>query len=201
MNYRKTALIRLLALASVLALALSAVAAGAAGPASWTPLASGSLGAYSWSVKAMGPEASTAPSRPLCLLVDAKLQSGPYSYRRTKYRACADPSTRLTRSTPLIASASQPSDGRPVHITAVGMLLAPGANRVRVTLAGGRTRTIALHKPAPTSGAQGGLGRLRYAAFIVHGTWCVERLVTETATGKLLWDSGPDPYPCTASTR
>ena len=76
------------------------------------------------------------------------------------------------------------------------MIFAPAARRVQVTLAGGRSMTIHLRRLSPGSAHDAGLERFRYAAFAVHGAWCVERIVSESATGRVLWDSGVDAYTC-----
>jgi hypothetical protein len=100
---------------------------------------------------------------------------------------------------PLIASAGQPSDGASPKITDVGMIFAPEVRRVQITLAGGNRRTIRLDELSPIQARRAGLGRFRYAAFVVHGTWCAEQLVSQNATGKTLWDSGADEYACSLS--
>jgi hypothetical protein len=81
-------------------------------------------------------------------------------------------------------------------MSAVGMIFAPAARRVRVTLAGGKTETIPLRDFDPAQGGAAGLGPFRYAAFAIHGTWCAERLVSLSGSGRTLWDSGIDEYVC-----
>jgi hypothetical protein len=85
-------------------------------------------------------------------------------------------------------------------MSAVGMIFAPGVRRVRVIFGGGRQETIALSKLDSAEAAASGVAHLRYAAFAIHGTWCAERLVSESASGKTLWDSGTDDYECGSET-
>jgi hypothetical protein len=81
-------------------------------------------------------------------------------------------------------------------MSAIGMIFAPAARRVRLTLAGGRPETVRLRKfdPARADGVR--LPPFRYAAFAIHGEWCAERLVSLSASGAVLWDSGIDDYLC-----
>jgi hypothetical protein len=76
------------------------------------------------------------------------------------------------------------------------MIFAPAARRLRVTLAGGESRTIHLAGLRASQARRAGLAPFRYAAFAVHGEWCAERLVTQSASGRVLWDSGVDGYEC-----
>lgn len=177
------------------------VAQGAAPrQASWVELASGRAGQYVWSVGVHRPRGATAgtAARP-CLSVTALWRLSRFSYRRTRYRDCAQGPGRLTAADgPVIASAGQPSDSALPKITAVGMVFAPAVRRVRITLAGGRQKTIRLQTLSRVQARESGLGRLRYAAIVVRGTWCAERLVGQGASGKALWDSGTDQYACRA---
>jgi hypothetical protein len=83
-----------------------------------------------------------------------------------------------------------------VKISAIGMIFAPAARRVRITLAGGRTENVPLRsfEPAHASGIEP--APFRYAAFTIHGEWCAERLVSFSASGALLWNSGVDDCAC-----
>jgi hypothetical protein len=171
------------------AFAASAISAPA-GP--WAKLGAEDRGSYHWSVKARTSAAAKGP----CLLVAASWRSGPLEYHRSTYRECA-PAAALRRSgPPLIASGAQPSTGASVQMTAIGMIFAPAARSARITFAGGRTETIRLLKFDPAQAGTPELGRFRYAAFAVHGTWCAERLVSLGASGGVLWDSGVDDYDC-----
>jgi hypothetical protein len=119
------------------------------------------------------------------------LRFGPYDYRRTRYRTCADGEGRLgTAEAPLIASSTVPSDGQ-IALTAVGMISAPAVRRVRVTHCDGRVTTVALRKMSSPQARAAGMRRLRYAALVVRGAWCAERLLSIGAQGQSLWDSGP----------
>jgi hypothetical protein len=182
----------------VLAIGLSLFAPATAAPAiaaapvqgSWIGLDSGRVGDYHWSVK--------AKQRP-CLLVGTSRKVGPYSYRKSKYRACAPSTTNLaTSEPPLIATSVQPTSATAAEITAVGMIVAPAARRVRITLPNGNRATIPLERPSPAQASASMLGRFRYAAFAVRGWWCPERIVSQDASGRTLWDSGSDGYRCNA---
>jgi hypothetical protein len=189
-------------LLSAAVVAVTAAIAHASGPqGNWVAVASGKVGDYQWSVKlrrpANGPGADQAGARRTCLLVGATWPVGRYSFSRVKARQCSGGSGRLVASEPpLIAAGAQPSDGGSAKVTAVGMLVGPKARRVRVTLANGSEKTIHLQRLSRGSSRLAGLGALRYTAFVIHGSWCAERLVTEDAAGRTLWDSGIDGYAC-----
>jgi len=178
----------LVACLSLFAIATAAPASSSPAPGPWFGLDSGRVGDYQWSVKAR--------QRP-CLLVGTSQQVGPYSYRKSKYRACAGSSTRLaTSEPPLIAASMQPTSASDAEITAVGILVAPAARRVRIILPSGNWATIRLQKPTTAQASASMLGRFRYAAFAVRGSWCPERIVSQDAAGRTLWDSGDDGYHC-----
>jgi hypothetical protein len=163
-------------------------------------LGGGRLGDYLWTVQAVRQEGAAGrgpgTAQKPCLVVGTKWQVGPYNYRRSRNRECAG-ATELTASgPPLTAAGAQPSTGATPRLTAVGMIFAPAARRAQVVLAGGRSMTIDLRRLSPASAHDAGLERFRYAAFAVHGRWCVERIVSEGARGRVLWDSGVDPYTC-----
>ena len=178
----------MIACLSLFAIATAAPASSAPPPGPWFGLDSGRVGDYQWSVKAR--------QRP-CLLVGTSQQVGPYSYRKSKYRACAGSTTHLaTSEPPLIAASMQPTSAATAEITAVGMIVAPTARRVRITLSNGQRATIPLEKPTTAQASASMLGRFRYAAFAVRGSWCPERIVSQDAAGRTLWDSGTDSYRC-----
>jgi hypothetical protein len=195
---------RVLALAAVgglLAVLAGQGTAAAAAPSPWIGLDSGRMGGFQWSVKAKHPggragAGQLGAQRP-CLLVGSMWQLGPYNFRRNKYRTCSEPTGRLAASEPpLIATSVQPTSATAGEMTAVGMLFAPAAARVRVTFTGGTSETIPLDQMTPTQAQAARLGRFHYAAFAVRGLWCPERLSTQDASGRTLWDSGPEPYTC-----
>jgi hypothetical protein len=158
----------------------------------WAKLAAEDRGSYQWSVKA---SASAAAKRP-CLLVAASWRSGPLESHRSTYRECA-PTAALSRTgPPLIASAAQPSAGASVKMSAIGMIFPPAARRVRITLVGGRTESVPLRSFEPAHARRIELPPFRYAAFAIRGEWCAERLVSLSASGAVLWDSGVDDYAC-----
>jgi hypothetical protein len=172
-------------------------------PGPWVGLGGGEMGEYEWLAEVHRPggpagAGSSGADRP-CLSVTATWRVSRFDYRRSKYRQCAGTSGRLTVSDgPLIASAGQPSDGREPKMTAVGMIFPSVARRVQITVAGGRRTTLSLQKLTPDQAHAARLAPLRYAAFVVRGAWCAERLVSMNAAGKPLWDSGVDEYTCGA---
>lgn len=184
----------------LLAVLVAPVAAAAPKPNSWIELGNGSDGNFLWSIKAKLREGSTGEGplgaqRP-CLLVAASWQTGQLEYHRSKYRQCA-PASPLPRSgPPLVAAAMQPSTDTPSQMSAIGMIFAPAADRVRVTFAGGAVEILELHRLSPGQALAAGLRHLRYAAFAIHGTWCAERLVSLDRQRRVLWDSGVDDYRC-----
>ena len=191
-----------LAILCLLAISATLARATASQPSPWIELGSVSQVNFLWSIKAMPGEGPTGAGplgaqRP-CLLVAASWRTGQLEYHRSKYRQCA-PASPLRRSgPPLIASAVQPSTGAPVRISAVGMIFAPAAHSVRITLADGKTELIRLRSFDPAKAPGTGGGRFSYIALTVHGAWCAERLVSLSASDKTLWDSGVDDYRCGA---
>jgi hypothetical protein len=183
----------LFGLVGVLVLSVSfAAPALSASPGPWVKLAAQDRGSYQWSVKA---ETSATAKRP-CLLVAASWRTGPLEYHRSTYRECASTTALSRTGPPLIASAAQPSAETSVKMTAIGMIFAPPARRVRITLAGGRRESVPLRKLEPAHARGVELAPFRYAAFAIHGEWCAERLVSLSAGGAVLWDSGVDDYVC-----
>jgi hypothetical protein len=183
------------------ALAALAFAAAVAAPAisaptgPWAELGGQDRGSYRWSVKARPSAEGKGP----CLMVAASWRSGPLEYHRSTYRECAATPALRRFWPPLIAVGAQPSTAAPAKISAVGMLFAPAARRLRVTFAGGRTDTIGLRKLDSANAGTAWLRAFRYAAFAIRGEWCAERLVSLSAGGRVLWDSGVDGYRCGSS--
>jgi len=157
-------------------------------------LEDGRSGDYAWSVKvrrSSEPVAARGRRAPRgCLLVGIKRQFGPFSFQRSKLRACAHP-VRRTAPTgpPLVATGVLVDGGGKQGLTAVGILTAPAVRRVVVSLAQGRRETIPLKKPPTDWVRKAGLARFRFAAFAVRGPWSVERLVSQGAAGRTLWES------------
>jgi hypothetical protein len=174
----------------------SAAAASTVDP--WTGLKSGRVGDYLWEVKTKrkdpgGPAGAQQP----CLMVGTTWELGPFNYRRSRYRACAGAEGHLTAADPpLIATGVQPSSGESVDMTAVGKIFAPASRRVHITLSDGRQQTIQLHRFSHRQARAARLTRFEYAAFATRGLWCAERIVSISATGKTLWDSGTDGFHC-----
>jgi len=158
------------------------------------------VGEYLWEVKAKRKDgAGQAGAQQPCLLVGTTWEVGPFDYRRSRYRACAGGEGHLTAADPpLIATGVQPSSGESVDMTAVGMIFAPAARRVRITLSDGSQETIRLHRFSRRQARSARLSRFEYAAFAIHGLWCAERVVSLSATGGTLWDSGTDGFTCGA---
>jgi hypothetical protein len=175
-----------------------ALGAGIAAPAisapsgSWAELGAEDRGSYRWSVKAGPSAAAQGP----CLIVAASWRSGPLEYRRSSDRECAAASALRRSGPPLIAVGAQPSTRAPAKISAVGMLFGLAARRLRITFAGGRTETILLRRLDSAQADAAHLRPFRYAAFAIRGEWCAERLVSLSAGGRVLWDSGVDGYRC-----
>ena len=187
-----------LVLAAVLmsSAAASASAAGhGAGP--WLGLAAGHVGEYRWSVETRRPDgAGGQGARRPCLLVGTIWQTGAFDYQRSRDRECASSAGLSPTGPPLVASGAQPSTGAPPKVTAIGMIAAPAVRRIRVTFGDGSKRMIRLAALNPLQRQKADLGSLRYAGFAIHGQWCAERLVAESASGRTLWDSDTDGYSC-----
>ena len=166
----------------------------------WTGLKSGRVGDYLWEVKTKRKDGSgQAGAQQPCLMVGTTWELGPFNYRRSRYRACAGAEGHLTAADPpLIATGVQPSSGKSVDMTAVGMIFAPAARRVRVTRSDGGQETIQLHRFSYRQARAARLSRFEYAAFATRGVWCAERIISLSATGNTLWDSGTDGFPCGA---
>jgi hypothetical protein len=175
-------------------------APGAASAEPWTGLESGRVGDYRWEVKAKRKDGSgPAGAQQPCLMVGTTWELGPFDYRRSRYRACAGAEGHLTAADPpLIATGVQPSSGESVDMTAVGMIFAPAARRVRITLSDGGQETVQLHRFSQRQARAARLNRFEYAAFATRGLWCAERIVSLSATGRTLWDSGIDGFTCGA---
>ena len=73
------------------------------------------------------------------------------------------------------------------------MVSSAAVRRILVTYDDGRQATIKLRQPSPNLAHEARLVHYRYAAFAVPGTWSVERLVTQSASGRTLWDSAIGP--------
>jgi hypothetical protein len=170
----------------------------------WIEVAGGQLKGFSWLVETKRPGgragAGAAGAWRPCLRVVTTWRIGAFSYDRTRYRACTGATGRLSPTEPpLVASGIQPTPPNRAEFSSVGMLFAPAVRSVRVTLAGGHSRTIALKRLSRPQARVSGLGRLRYATFIVRGTWCAERLVSLSKAGRVLWDSGTNEHDCPAA--
>ncbi len=166
----------------------------------WTGLEKGRVGDYLWEVKTKRKDGSgQAGAQQPCLMVGTTWELGPFNYRRSRYRACAGAEGHLTAADPpLIATGMQPSSGESVDMTAVGMIFAPAARQVRITLSDGGQETIQLHRFSHRQARKARLTRFEYAAFATRGVWCAERIVSLSGTGTTLWDSGTDGFPCGA---
>jgi hypothetical protein len=183
----------LIAVVSLAALAVAGTAA-AADAYPWLGLADGQVGGFEWSVKVKRPEApapnGVGGARRPCILVGTKFEFSSYSFRRSRYRTCADASDGVRpKDPPLIASGIQPG-AAPRGLTAVGLLVSPEVRRIWVDLAGGRHMTVRLQQMTPKQAQAARIRRYRYAAFVVRGEWCAERMITYDGRGRALYDSG-----------
>ena len=188
---------RSLATAFFLLLALAApplALAGSSSPAP-EPLAAGHRGSYSWTVKA----SRLSGPRP-CVSVAIAHHHGPFSYDRSRFRDCALTAPGLTRSAPpLLVGGTHLGGAEAPRMTVFGVLAAAGTRRVRVTVSDGieaanlsaRLQPIALR----ASRAMGSTG-LRFAVIALPGRHCVERLATESAIGRALWQGSPEEHGC-----
>ncbi len=68
------------------------------------------------------------------------------------------------------------------------MIFSSKVRRVQITYSDGTTATIPAHEFSADQSRSGGLAGFRYAAFSVHGPWCPERLVSQSGSGRTLWD-------------
>jgi hypothetical protein len=183
-------------LAALVFLALAAAPAAGEAPdeSPWVGLAAGRMGDVLWSVKVSRPTPSgrQGPRHP-CLQVGTKWELNRYDYQRSRYQGCIDASTHLTATeAPLVVSGGQASSNTSVKLTAVGMIFAPAARRVQVTLDDGNQATIPLQRLSPSQEREVRLGHARYAAFAVRGTWSVARMVSQSRSGRTLWDSAAE---------
>lgn len=160
----------------------------------WVGLAGGRIGDVQWSVKVARPpgaaSAGSSTARRPCLQVGTKLERSRFDYLRSRYQGCLDESSGLLATEePLIVTGAQASAGLRVKLTAVGVLASRAVRRVEITYEDGRQATIHLKEPSSKQEQRAGLVRFRYAAFAIPGTWSVQRVVTESAAGRTLWDS------------
>ncbi len=196
----KAGLVTVLGLVLAFSLMLAAGAGGETKSSPWIGLGAGKSGDYLWAVKAKRPDgpagAGTSGAHRPCLVVGTTWRVSRFSFHRNKSKQCVDPDGSLEpRGAPLVASGAQPSSGAPADLTAVGMIFAASARSVRVTLCDGSAETIRLHEIPAADASSARLGRFSYAAFAVHGEWCAERLVSEGASGRILWDSAGEEEP------
>jgi hypothetical protein len=196
--FDKHRITQIVAAFSLLLLCCAQAASAAPATDTWTGLDKGRVGEYQWEVNAKrkpgtGQEGVQQP----CVQVGTTWELGPFNYRRSKYRACASAAGSLTASDPpLVATSVQPSSGESVQMTAIGMMFAPAARVVRISLSDGRQETIHLHRLSRSQATAARLSRFEYAAFAIRGLWCAERMVSQSASGKTLWDSGTDGFSC-----
>jgi len=186
--------------ATLLALLTPTAASAAPRQGQWLGLAAGHVGDYRWIVEAKRPDgpagAGRQGARRPCLLVGTTWQTSPFSFLRSRNRQCVGAAGLSATDPPLVANGMQPSTGSRAELTVVGMIFPTAARRIRVTLGDGARRTIHLDRLSPLQARTAGLQPFRYAAFATHGEWCAERLVSENAGGRVLWDSGTDEYSC-----
>jgi len=182
-------------------LLLGAACSQAAGGPPWTKLDASRGSDYAWSVKVRpsGGQVGRISEEPgPCVMVATMWRSGPLEYHRNKYRECGSGQALSDAGPPLVATGMQPAGGGSGQMSVVGMVSAPTVRRVRITFRGGSEQTIRMQPIRSEQARRLGLGRFRYAAFTIRGVWCAERLVSLSAAGSVLWDSGLDSYRCGA---
>jgi hypothetical protein len=124
-------------------------------------------------------------------MVRVERELGPFNVRRVRFSSCADDSGRLAATdAPLITSGSLLTTGTKPKLTAVGMVVPAAVRKVRVSLSNGAWHTIEVDRLSRAQTLKTGLGRVRYAAFSVRGQWDARRVITVSAGGRALWDSG-----------
>jgi hypothetical protein len=183
----------------VIALATVTSSVGAAAPSDTaaasgtrTPslqLASGEVGADSWSaslrresgVSADNPAAKDLPC------IEARF-AGLSGGNVTVSCAFGRP---LTPSTgPLWVTSSEPDEAEGgTTMTAVAMVFAPVTASLKATRLDGTVETIELKRLTAGQARKAGLKRLRYSAFVTAGRWCVTQLESFDRAGQRLWKS------------
>ena len=155
------------------------------------------MGDVLWSVRVSRPDGSTRQghlaARQPCLQVGTKWELNRFDYRRSQYEGCVDASSHLTATAaPLVVSGGQASSLDNVKLTAVGMIFAPAARRVQVAFGDGTRETIPLRASSPSQEREARLGHFRYAAFAVRGRWSVERMASQSSSGRTLWENSAE---------
>jgi hypothetical protein len=180
---------RSLATAFLLLLALAIplpALAGSSSPAP-VPLAAGQRGSYSWTVKA----SRLAGPKP-CLSVAITHRHGPFSYDRSRFRDCLFSSASLTRrSQPLLVGGTHLGGVGGSRMTVFGILAPAGARQVRVTVSDGLGDAGLSTRLEPIVLSADRARNLRSAIIALPGRRCVERLATESAGGRVLWQGAP----------
>jgi hypothetical protein len=198
----------LLAAVAISALMLSVGSpAQAAKHAPWLKVGSGSAGSYRWWVQMKRPDGTAGEGRlgalRPCLLVGTKWVRGPLEFERSRYRVCTEGDAPLRpNGPPLFGASMQPQTGQATGFTAVGLIVPAGVQRVQAISLSGRVKNVPLRPLTAAEASVAHLGHLRFTAFSARGEWCPDRLITRSATGRILWDSGVDPnlcYPAEAS--
>lgn len=187
---------RSLATALLLVLALAAPPLARAGPSSPTsvPLAAGQRGSYSWALKA---SRLSAP-RP-CLSVAITHRHGPFSFDRSRFRECVPSAPGLSRAAqPLLVGGTHLGGAADPRMTVFGVLAAPGTRWVRVTVSDGLAAASLSARLKPISLRASRAKNLRFALLALPGRHCVERLATQSGTGKALWQGTPAEHGCGA---
>lgn len=132
-----------------------------------------------------GPHGGQRP----CLYMAKGVQDGG-QFLFTSFRLCyGTPGFLMARAEPLIVAGLITESG-PNPIGAVGVAAAQAAQRIEITNVDGARRTIGLHTLNKVQARKVRLMRFSYAAFVLRGRWCVDRLRTLNARGATLWDSG-----------
>jgi hypothetical protein len=181
----------------VLAAAISSVGAAAPldeaaaiGPR--TPsvkLASGVVGADSWSASLRRESGVSADNPAAKDLPCIEARSAGFSGGNVTV-SCAFGQPLTPSADPLWVTSSEPNeaDGG-TAMTAVAMVFAPVTASLKATRLDGTLETIRLKRLTAEQARKAGLKRLRYAAFATTGRWCVTQLESFDRAGHRLWES------------
>lgn len=181
------------ALLALLVLVCPSLALAASPSPAPMPLGAGQRGSYAWSVKAsrlVGP-------RP-CVSVAITHRHGPFSFDRSRFHECAGAPPGLTRSAPPLLVGGIHLGGDGSRMTVYGILASAATRTVRATLSDGleEARVSARLTPVALRARANRARGLRFAAIVLPGRHCVERLAAEGPRGRVLWQGTPTDHAC-----
>jgi hypothetical protein len=154
---------------------------------SWVTLSGGGSDEFSWVVKARRGESPGDPNR-LCLRTGVTVRHGRFGLGRSRSEKCTARGRRLgRRRPPLVAGLYLFGAGADAGMTVIGIAVAPGVDRVTMTLSSGRR--VAARTVGVGADAEAALGppRLRHLVVALREPACAESLATEDARGGVLW--------------